>query len=225
MTTNYSEVPKRTKLRTFAVSLRMDGPYELGLKRIFDILCVLLAAPFILPLIGVLALMVARDGSTPFYRQKRVGRGGQIYQIWKLRTMVADADALLSDYLANNPEAAAEWALTQKLKQDPRITSIGHALRKSSLDELPQLWNVLIGDMSLVGPRPMMPEQQDMYPGRAYYSQRPGITGTWQVSKRNESTFADRARFDTDYAADISFVNDIKLLLATVRVVLKGTGY
>ena len=203
----------------------MDGPYELGLKRIFDILCVLLAAPFILPLIGVLALMVARDGSTPFYRQKRVGRGGQIYQIWKLRTMVADADALLSDYLANNPEAAAEWALTQKLKQDPRITSIGHALRKSSLDELPQLWNVLIGDMSLVGPRPMMPEQQDMYPGRAYYSQRPGITGTWQVSKRNESTFADRARFDTDYAADISFVNDIKLLLATVRVVLKGTGY
>ena len=225
MTTNYSEVPKRTKLRTFAVSLRMDGPYELGLKRIFDILCVLLAAPFILPLIGVLALMVARVGSTPFYRQKRVGRGGQIYQIWKLRTMVADADALLSDYLANNPEAAAEWALTQKLKQDPRITSIGHALRKSSLDELPQLWNVLIGDMSLVGPRPMMPEQQDMYPGRAYYSQRPGITGTWQVSKRNESTFADRARFDTDYAADISFVNDIKLLLATVRVVLKGTGY
>ena len=225
MTTNYSEVPKRTKLRTFAVSLRMDGPYELGLKRIFDILCVLLAAPFILPLIGVLALMVARDGSTPCYRQKRVGRGGQIYQIWKLRTMVADADALLSDYLANNPEAAAEWALTQKLKQDPRITSIGHALRKSSLDELPQLWNVLIGDISLFVPRPLMPEQQDMYPGRAYYSQRPGITGTWQVSKRNESTFADRARFDTDYAADISFVNDIKLLLATVRVVLKGTGY
>lgn len=207
------------------LSLLQEGPYELGLKRVTDIAFVLLAAPFVVPLIGVLALIVARDGHAPFYRQDRVGRGGQIYRIWKLRTMVADADSLLNDYLAKNPDAAAEWELTQKLKQDPRITAIGHVLRKSSADELPQLWNVLIGEMSLVGPRPMMPEQQGMYPGRAYYKQRPGITGPWQVSERNESTFADRARFDTDYVANLSFANDIKLLLATVRVVLKGTGY
>ncbi|MEL6681419.1 MAG: sugar transferase [Pseudomonadota bacterium] len=225
MTTNYTEVPKRTKARAISLSWLQEGPYELGLKRVLDIVFVLLAAPFVVPMIGVLALIVAFDGHSPFYRQDRVGRGGKIYQIWKLRTMVANADALLSDYLAENSDAAAEWQLTQKLKQDPRITGIGHFLRKSSIDELPQLWNVLIGDMSLVGPRPMMPEQRDMYPGRAYYTQRPGITGAWQVSQRNESTFADRARFDTDYVANMSFANDVKLLLATVRVVIKGTGY
>lgn len=225
MNTNYSEIPKRSKSRAITPSLPLEGIYELGLKRVFDVVCVLLALPFVLPLIGIMAFVVSRDGSSAFYWQDRVGRGGQIYRIWKLRTMVADADAILSDYLAKNPDAAAEWALTQKLKRDPRITEIGHLLRKSSLDELPQLWNVLIGEMSLVGPRPMMPEQRDMYPGRAYYSQRPGITGCWQVSKRNESTFADRARFDTEYVSNMSFVNDLKLLLATVRVVLKGTGY
>ncbi len=225
MTTNYSEVPKRTKSRAVILSLLQFGPYELGLKRVFDIVVVLLAAPIVLPMIGLLALIIALDGHSPFYWQDRVGRRGEVYRIWKLRTMVANADAMLSDYLARNPEAAAEWTLTQKLKRDPRITSFGHALRKSSFDELPQLWNVLIGDMSLVGPRPMMPEQRDMYPGRAYYTQRPGITGTWQVSKRNDSTFADRARFDTEYVANMSFANDIKLLIATVRVVLKGTGY
>ncbi|MDX8349218.1 sugar transferase [Cognatiyoonia sp. IB215446] len=225
MTTNYSEVPKRTKARALAAALLNERPYELGLKRIFDIACVLLAAPIVLPLIGIMAILVSLDGHSPFYRQDRVGRGGQIYRIWKLRTMVADADQMLKGYLASNPDAAAEWALTQKLKRDPRITNIGHALRKSSFDELPQLWNVLVGEMSLVGPRPMMPEQRDLYPGRAYFTQRPGITGTWQVSKRNESTFADRARFDTDYVANLSFANDIKILLATVRVVLKGTGY
>ncbi|MCK0093967.1 sugar transferase [Yoonia sp. F2084L] len=220
-----SEVPKHAKSRVITPTLPQVGPYEFGLKRAFDLACVLIALPFVVPVIAILALMVSRDGSSAFYCQDRVGRGGRMYRIWKLRTMVADADALLSDYLAQNPDAAAEWALTQKLKRDPRITKIGCLLRKSSLDELPQLWNVLIGDMSLVGPRPMLPEQMDMYPGRAYYTQRPGITGSWQVSERNESTFADRARFDTDYVANMSFAHDIKLLLATVRVVVKGTGY
>ncbi|WP_342069644.1 sugar transferase [Yoonia algicola] len=191
----------------------------------FDFLCVIASAPFVVPLIGILALLVARDGGPAFYRQDRVGQNGRIYKIWKLRTMVVDADTKLQHYLSENPEAAAEWALTQKLKRDPRITKIGAFLRKCSIDELPQLWNVLIGDMSLVGPRPMLPEQQTMYVGLAYYSQRPGITGSWQVSERNECTFADRARFDTAYIADMSFANDLKLLLATVRVVVRGTGY
>ncbi len=199
--------------------------YELGLKRVFDVFAVLIAAPLAVPFIAILALAVGWRGGNPFYSQARVGRNGAIYRIWKLRTMVPDADRLLGAYLAACPDAAAEWKTTQKLKNDPRITPLGHILRKCSLDELPQLWNVLIGDMSLVGPRPMLPEQQDLYPGRAYYTQRPGITGTWQVSERNESSFADRARFDTDYIADLSFANDVKLLAATVSVVVRGTGY
>ena len=225
MPSDYSEVQEHRKSRAVGSTLPLAGPYELGLKRLFDLICVLASLPFVAPLICVLALIVGRDGGPAFYRQDRVGRNGKIYRIWKLRTMVIDADALLRGHLATNPEAAAEWELTQKLKRDPRITKIGWLLRKSSVDELPQLWNVLIGDMSLVGPRPMMPEQQDMYPGLAYYAHRPGITGSWQVSERNESSFADRARFDTDYIANMSFTNDLKLLLATVGVVVKGTGY
>jgi len=194
-------------------------------KRALDVTLVLMAAVFILPLIGLLALLVARDGGSPFYTQDRVGRHGRTYKIWKLRTMVADADARLEAHLAANPTARAEWDATQKLKEDPRITRFGQKLRRSSIDELPQLWNVLIGDMSLVGPRPMMTSQRGLYPGQAYYNLRPGITGSWQVSARNASTFADRAQFDTDYDNSVSLMTDTKLLVATVRVVLKGTGY
>jgi len=225
MATNFSDTTEQVKSRPITPSLPEVGPYETGLKRAFDCVIVLLALPFIAPVIAVLAFMVSRDGNSPFYSQERVGRGGRHYRMWKLRSMVVDAEGMLQDYLDSNHEAATEWALTQKLKHDPRITKLGLLLRKSSLDELPQLWNVLIGDMSLVGPRPMMPDQVEMYPGRAYYSQRPGITGTWQVSDRNQSSFADRARFDADYVMNLSFLNDVKLLLATFRVVVKGTGY
>lgn len=204
---------------------RRTGLYRRVLKRMLDTLVVLAAAPVVVPLILILALLVARDGGQPFYRQARVGRGGRIYSMWKLRSMVVDADARLAAHLDADPEARAEWESTQKLKSDPRITRFGRLIRKTSLDELPQLINVLTGDMSLVGPRPMMPEQQSIYPGRAYYALRPGITGIWQVSERNNCTFADRARFDAVYERDVSLGTDIKLLLATVRVVLRGTGY
>lgn len=201
------------------------GLYRTVLKRIFDVTVVVVFAPIVLPLVALLALLVARDGGRPFYSQLRVGRGGRTYRIWKLRTMVADADARLEAHLASDPAARAEWDSTQKLKHDPRITRFGRLLRKSSLDELPQLWNVLRGDMSLVGPRPMMPCQQDLYPGHAYYRLRPGITGPWQVSERNASSFADRAWFDAGYDRDLSLVTDLRLLAATVRVVLRATGY
>ncbi len=138
--------------------------------------------------------------------------------------MVSDADARLAEYLANDPQAKAEWDHAQKLKNDPRITRIGSFLRKTSLDELPQLWNVLKGDMSLVGPRPMMPRQQVLYPGTAYYALRPGITGTWQISDRNQCSFAARAEFDADYEQSLSFARDLHILLSTVGVVLRGTG-
>lgn len=201
------------------------GLYRRALKRLFDVMVVVLFAPIVVPVIAILALMVTGDGGRPFYSQLRVGRGGRTYRIWKLRSMVADADARLEAHLADNPAARYEWDTTQKLKNDPRITPFGRVLRKSSLDELPQLWNVLRGDMSLVGPRPMMPCQEELYPGQAYYRLRPGITGPWQVSSRNTSTFADRARFDTDYDRDLSLVTDLRLLAATVRVVLRATGY
>jgi len=139
--------------------------------------------------------------------------------------MVANADELLADYLAHHPEEQKEWAATQKLKFDPRVTLMGRFLRKSSLDELPQLWNVLVGDMSLVGPRPMMPTQRPMYPGLSYYGLRPGLTCFWQISDRNASTFAKRAEFDGKYDDALSFVTDITVLLRTVGAVARGTGY
>ena len=194
-------------------------------KRLLDVLLVMLGAPVVVVMVALLALVNALDGGRPFYTQQRIGRNGRVYTMWKLRSMVADADARLEAHLAADPAARAEWDSTQKLKADPRITAFGRFLRKSSLDELPQLWNVLKGDMSLVGPRPRMTCQRDLYPGTDYYDLRPGITGPWQVSSRNDTTFADRARFDAAYNREISFVTDIRLLLATVRVVLRATGH
>jgi lipopolysaccharide/colanic/teichoic acid biosynthesis glycosyltransferase len=203
---------------------RRPGLYRNGLKRLMDVVLVLLAAPVVLPVVLILAFCVAIDGGQPFYRQERVGKDGRIYRMWKLRSMVRDADRRLAAHLDADPAARLEWDVTQKLTHDPRITGFGAFLRRSSMDELPQLWNVLTGDMSLVGPRPMMPDQQALYPGRNYYALRPGITGTWQVSVRNTSSFADRARFDDAYDRSLSLATDLRLLAATVRVVLRGTG-
>lgn len=193
-------------------------------KRALDIAIVLMAALPTLLIIGIFSLIVARDGHSPFYTQKRLGRNGHSFDIWKLRSMVPDADKRLTAHLDADPAARAEWDRTQKLRHDPRITRVGHLIRKTSIDELPQLFNVLKGDMSLVGPRPMMPCQQDIYPGSAYYALRPGITGYWQVSVRNESSFAQRAGFDTAYLEQLSLLNDLRVLFKTVRVVLRGTG-
>ena len=200
------------------------GPYQSFGKRALDVTLVVLSLPFVLPLMLVLMLLVMTDGGRPFYSQDRVGLGGRIYRIRKLRSMVKDADQKLEAHLAADPAARAEWDEMQKLRDDPRITRVGRILRKCSLDELPQLWNVLRGDMSLVGPRPMMTDQQDLYPGRGYYALRPGITGPWQVSERNATSFADRARFDDKYLADLSLATDLRLLGSTFKVVLRATG-
>ena len=202
-----------------------SGLYRNYVKRLFDVAAVVASGLVVGPLILFLALLVAADGSNPFYWNERVGRRGRNFRMLKLRTMVPDADKMLEDYLSRNAEARLEWNSTQKLKTDPRITRIGRFLRKTSLDELPQLWNVLTGDMSLVGPRPMMPSQRPLYHGLAYYSLRPGITGIWQVSDRNESAFSKRAEYDSEYDEKLTFRMDMWLLWSTVRVVLKGTGY
>lgn len=198
--------------------------YADGFKRVLDVLLILLALPFLIPLLLVVALLVARDGHGALYSQDRVGRGGRSFTIWKFRTMVPDAKQKLAELIASDTDIAEEWHTTQKLKNDPRIIPVGHLLRKTSIDELPQLWNVLKGDMSLVGPRPMMPDQKDIYPGKAYFEMRPGLTGLWQISDRNKSTFAARAAFDTEYSRKISLANDVKILWATVSVVIRGTG-
>lgn len=200
------------------------GIYRSICKRLLDITAILAAAPVVVPMVAAMAVMVARDGGRPFYSQVRVGRGGKPFRMWKLRSMVNDADERMEAYLAENPEARAEWDSTQKLRNDPRVTPVGQFLRKSSLDELPQLWNVLKGDMSLVGPRPMMVNQQSLYPGEAYYRLRPGVTGYWQTSARNLTTFQARADFDAAYEEDVGFVTDLRILARTVGVVVKGTG-
>ena len=168
--------------------------------------------------------MVSLDGHAPFYSQQRLGRGGRPFRFWKLRTMVSDADYRLECHLEEDASARREWATYQKLRDDPRITPLGRLLRKSSLDELPQIWNVLKGDMSLVGPRPMLPEQRRLYQGLAYFKLRPGVTGLWQISDRNATTFARRAEFDADYERNLSLATDLGVLTATACEVLRGTG-
>jgi len=199
--------------------------YRDGCKRLFDLSVTLLTAMIWLPLVAVLAALVALDGHKPFYSQRRVGRDGRIFRMVKLRTMVADADQALVRYLEENAEARAEWDATQKLKNDPRITPIGRILRITSMDELPQLLNVLLGDMSIVGPRPFMESQKGLYPGLGYYRVRPGITGLWQVSDRNDSAFAYRAVLDDEYERTLSFPTDMSILKRTVGAVLSCSGY
>lgn len=194
-------------------------------KRSIDFTLTVLSLPIVLPLIALAALMIALDGHNPFYSQMRVGKNGRAFRMWKLRTMVYNAHDMLEEYLASNESARAEWNATQKLKDDPRITWVGRVMRKTSLDELPQLFNVLNGTMSLVGPRPMMVSQKKAYPGKAYFRQRPGITGLWQVSDRNQCNFADRVRFDDYYDLTVSLATDFRILMRTVMVVLRATGY
>ena len=200
------------------------GIYRSFLKRALDVGVVIMMAPVVVPTVAALATLVALDGGKPFYAQQRVGHGGRQFKMWKLRSMVCNADARLAEVLESDPAARAEWDRTQKLRNDPRITRFGRLLRKSSLDELPQLWNVLTGEMSLVGPRPMMPSQTVLYPGTSYYALRPGITGPWQISERNDTSFAARADYDAAYDASLGLVSDLKILTKTVKVVARGTG-
>ena len=211
-------------IRDYAVAGEASGFYARFGKRALDLLVILLALPAILPLLMVIGLLVRSDGHPAFFMQERVGRRGKLFRVVKFRTMVPDAEAALQDHLAQDADAAREWHTYQKLRHDPRITPIGRVLRATSLDELPQLWNVAVGEMSLVGPRPMMPSQVSLYPGRHYTLMRPGITGPWQVSDRNASSFAVRGRFDTEYWADLSFKTDMILLWKTIFAVFSCTG-
>ncbi|WP_420862194.1 sugar transferase [Algirhabdus cladophorae] len=204
---------------------RSEGIYKTKLKRVFDLVVSSILLILSLPIILVSAAVISLDGHNPFYSQLRVGKNNKTFRMWKLRTMVHGADDLLEAHLASNPEARREWDATQKLKKDPRITWIGRILRKTSLDELPQLFNIFNGTMSVVGPRPMMVCQRSSYAGLAYYNMRPGLTGLWQISDRNNSDFTDRVVFDERYNQVMSAKTDAVVVMKTALVVLRGTGY
>ena len=194
-------------------------------KRLMDIAFVAITLPFALPIIMLCSLALWIEGGSPFYTQDRLGRNGARFSILKLRTMVRNADEVLETYLASDPEMRREWDELQKLRNDPRVTRVGQFLRATSLDELPQLFNVLTGEMSIVGPRPMLPEQLRMYGyASAYKALRPGITGLWQISSRNDNGFSHRKVIDTTYERDLTLGLDMTILFRTVGVVLRRTG-
>jgi lipopolysaccharide/colanic/teichoic acid biosynthesis glycosyltransferase len=210
--------------RGFAVETARQSLYRTGVKRALDLVFVSLIAVPVACVVLILAALISLDGSNPFYRQERIGRHGKRFHMIKLRSMVPNADQMLETYLQSNAEARAEWEEMQKLTNDPRITPLGRFIRKTSLDELPQFFNVFKGEMSVVGPRPMLPDQRKLYPGTSYYLMRPGITGFWQTSERNECSFAERAFHDNNYERELSFVTDSKIVLRTLKVVAHGTG-
>jgi len=199
-----------------------------ALKRSMDIAGAGALLLFCLPVFLALALLVRLDGGPAFYAHERVGRGGRRFGCLKFRSMVVGADRRLAALLELDPDARAEWEVSRKLRDDPRVTWIGRILRASSLDELPQLINVLRGEMSLVGPRPVQATELETHYGAAaaahYLSVRPGITGPWQVSGRSDTTYAARVLLDVQYATSPSLWTDIRILLRTPIAVLRRRG-
>lgn len=197
------------------------------LKRAMDVLGAGLLLLLCAPVFLVIAALVKRDGGKVFYAHERVGRGGRLFGCLKFRSMVADADRRLAALLDRDPAARAEWEATRKLKNDPRVTWIGRFLRASSLDELPQLINVLKGEMSLVGPRPVQAAELAAFYGAAaqhYMAVRPGLTGPWQISGRSDTSYAQRVALDVQYVAHPSLATDVKILLRTPVAVLARRG-
>ena len=195
-------------------------------KRAVDLCLVVVMLPALLPVIAVLYIVARLDGGPGFFGHVRVGMDNSDFRCWKIRTMVPNAEKVLKKHLETHPDAAIEWERAFKLRDDPRVTPLGRFLRQSSLDELPQVWNVLRGDMSLVGPRPVTREELEKYRGYewCYLGVRPGITGLWQVSGRNDVPYAERVRMDMDYVNTRSFLKDMRIILRTAGVVLCRTG-
>jgi exopolysaccharide production protein ExoY len=196
-------------------------------KRGFDICGALAGLIALSPLFLMLAAMVKlSDGGSVFYRHGRIGRNGLDFDCLKFRTMVPNGKEVLAAHFARCPEARDEWLATRKLKDDPRVTRVGIVLRKLSLDELPQIYNILIGDMSIVGPRPVVKKELELY-GKAasyYLKSRPGLTGLWQISGRNDVSYAQRVAYDMHYVENWSIVFDMKIILRTVPVVVAARG-
>lgn len=197
------------------------------LKRLLDIIAAATLLVFVSPCLLLFAILIRlQDRKPAFYSQTRIGLHGQPFECLKLRTMVHDAEAKLAAVLRDNPEARQEWEAKRKLTHDPRITPLGHFLRRSSIDELPQLINVLRGEMSLVGPRPIIADDLQRYGLQAihYLRVRPGVTGLWQVSGRSDTSYEARVLFDREYSLHRCFWKDVKILFMTVPAVIKARG-
>jgi lipopolysaccharide/colanic/teichoic acid biosynthesis glycosyltransferase len=225
------EISRMLSLRAEAVdaprSKEFGHIYASVGKRVLDTILAVLLLPILLPVLAVVWFLIQRDGGSAVFAQPRIGLNGRTFTCFKFRTMVVNAERVLEEMCAKDPEIAAEWHTYQKLRNDPRISKIGKILRATSLDELPQIFNVSRGDMSLVGPRPFLPSQQAIYDaagGKAYYHMRPGITGPWQVFGRGATTFEARVSFDETYYSKLNFLADLSLIMRTARVVLCRTG-
>jgi exopolysaccharide production protein ExoY len=216
-------ISRTVQIRSLA-PIGMSPRLGISSKRVVDIVLALSGIVLLAPLLIIcyLATIITSPGPALF-RHRRVGFNGKHFDCLKFRTMVTNAPERLRQLLASDPIAAAEWAATRKLRNDPRVTAIGAIMRKSSLDELPQLFNVLRGDMSIVGPRPVTDEELERYASSAgaYLACRPGITGLWQVSGRSTTTYDKRVACDTFYAHNWSLALDIKILLVTLPALLE----
>lgn len=197
------------------------------LKRALDLSIAIPAAIFLLPFMLIVAVLIKlSDGGPAIYSQERIGKDGTTFKCLKFRSMIMNSQQVLDDLLQNDPVAAAEWKRDQKLKNDPRITRVGNFLRKTSLDELPQLLNIIKNDMSVVGPRPIIKDEIKRY-GRSfkyYTSVKPGLTGIWQISGRNETTYNQRVAMDRFYANNSNFLKDIEIIAKTVPAILASKG-
>jgi Undecaprenyl-phosphate galactose phosphotransferase WbaP len=216
-----------TLLRQTEVTAVGDLPVGGAAKRVIDVTIALLALIVLSPLmLMIVVLMKLTDPGPVFFGHKRVGFEGRHFHCFKFRSMATNSAELLQRLLQSDPVARAEWETSQKLRNDPRVTRLGRILRETSLDELPQLFNVLKGDMSLVGPRPIVDEEIYRYSHRfsAYKRVRPGVTGMWQVNGRSDATYASRVKFDTFYVRNWSVPLDLAILFKTVGVVLRRDG-
>jgi len=204
----------------------LDRPLPRFIKRAFDVTVSIGTMIVLSPVLALLALLVKLDGGPALYRHDRIGLNGDVFSCLKFRSMVQKSDEVLAQHLAKYPLAQAEWNRDHKLRKDPRITRLGKILRRASLDELPQLINVLRGEMSIVGPRPIIVEEAAKYNHDIafYYRVRPGITGLWQVSGRNDVSYDDRVRMDSWYVRNWSLWHDITIICKTFKVVLKQRG-
>lgn len=203
-----------------------EGGIRARLKRAFDVVGAGMLALVFAPLMVGIVLVLGGEGGPIIYRHRRIGRHGEVFECLKFRSMVPHADRALREMLEQHPELKAEWVRDHKLRNDPRVTRLGRFLRRTSLDELPQIWNVLRGEMSLVGPRPVVREELMRY-GRSlpvYLSVKPGITGLWQVTGRNDTDYRRRVALDVYYVRRQSFLLDLYILAKTTHVVLGGGG-
>jgi undecaprenyl-phosphate galactose phosphotransferase len=204
----------------------LDKPVARVTKIMFDLAASCAALLVLAPLLVIISALVSLDGGPVLFGHTRIGARGRVFKCWKFRSMVVDSGAVLNRLLQENPAAAEEWARTHKLRHDPRVTWVGRLLRKTSLDELPQLLNVLRLDMSLVGPRPIVSLEIPKYGEDIayYYETRPGITGLWQVSGRSDTTYGQRVRLDTWYVKNWNLWQDLEILCRTIPAVISGRG-